>query len=210
MNPLRTLQHNYEERLLPRIIDKVMDQPEVHALRAEVCAGLSGDVVEIGFGSGPNIPHYPAEVERVRAVDPARLGWDLAADRIAASPTKIEFVGLDGQRLPVDDDDADGVLCTWTLCTIPDPGRALDEIRRVLRPGGSLHFVEHGLAHQQKGRTTQRRITPVWKEFAGGCHLDRPTTELLESYGFDVTARRFTMRGSSVLASMTLGIATPN
>lgn len=206
-NLLRSLQRLYEDRVLPRIIDKVMDNPEMHALRAEVCEGLFGEVVEIGFGSGPNIPFYPAEVTRVQAVDPAELGWDLARERIEASPVPIEFVGLDGQSLPIGDGEADSVLCTWTLCTIPDPLQALAEIRRVRKPGGCLHFVEHGLAHQTKGQTAQRRITPVWKEFAGGCHLDRPVIDLMERAGFTVDARRFATQGPRTVGSMYLGTA---
>lgn len=205
---LRPLQRSYEDRVLPRIIDKVMDNAEVHAIRAEVCDGLFGEVVELGFGSGPNVPFYPADVVRVRAVDPAELGWKLAKKRIDASPVSIAFVGLDGQSLPIDDNQADSVLCTWTLCTIPDPLRALEEVQRILKPGGRMHFVEHGLAHQAKGQTAQRRITPIWKQFAGGCHLDRPMIDLMETAGFEVDARRFVSARIKTVGSMYLGTAT--
>lgn len=134
----------YGDRVLPRIVDLALSGKEFARVRARVASTLDGEVVEVGFGSGRNVPHYPATVSRVRAVDPATVGRELAARRVAASPVPVEYVGLDGQHLPLDDASADHVLTTWTLCTIPDVEGALDEIRRVLRPGGALHFVEHG------------------------------------------------------------------
>ncbi|MDH3755041.1 MAG: class I SAM-dependent methyltransferase [Acidimicrobiia bacterium] len=187
-----------------------MDQAPLRELRAEVCAGLAGEIVEIGFGSGANVPFYPSTVTGVRAVDPAALGWELAADRLATSTVPVELVGLDGQTLPVADDTAAAVLCTWTLCTIPDATLALAEIRRVLAPGGALHFVEHGLAHQERGRTAQRRLTPLWKHVAGGCHLDRPIDRLITDAGFDVDVRTFTMKGPKTFGSTYLGTARPS
>src|SRR5688572_13507333 len=136
----------YEEHILPRAVDVLLSGKEFAKLRARVAADLTGEVLEVGFGSGRNVPYYPQAVKRVRAVDPATVGRKLAAKRVAASRVPIEYVGLDGEDLPLEDASVDHVLTTWTLCTIPDVPRALAEIRRVLRPGGALHFLEHGLS----------------------------------------------------------------
>lgn len=125
----------YEAQVLPRLIDVVLSTGEFPGIRARVAAGLGGDVLEIGFGSGRNLPHYPPAVTRVQAVDPAEVGRKLAAGRVADCAAPVEYVGLDGQDLPVDDGSVDHVLTTWTLCTIPDAERALAEVVRVLRPG---------------------------------------------------------------------------
>lgn len=141
-------------------------------------------MLEVGFGSGRNVPHCPATVTRVRAVDPAIAGRALAANRVAASPVPVEYVGLDGEQLPIDDESVDHVLTTWTLCTIPDADRALAEMRRVLRPGGSLQFVEHGRAPQPRVARWQDRLTPIQRRVFGGCHLNRRIDELIERAGF--------------------------
>jgi len=134
----------YGDQILPRLVNRVLGGEEFTRIRGRVAAGLSGEVLEVGFGSGLNVPLYPSDVHRVRAVDPATVGRKLAARRVAASPVPVEYIGLDGQVLPLDSDSVDHVLLTWTLCTIPEVERALQEIYRVLRPGGELHFAEHG------------------------------------------------------------------
>jgi ubiquinone/menaquinone biosynthesis C-methylase UbiE len=177
----------YQDQILPRVTDAVMNRREFAAIRARVSAGLHGEVLEIGFGSGLNVPHYPAAVTRVRAVDPATLGRKLAARRVAASPVPVEYIGLDGQVLPVDSASVDHVLTTWTLCTIPDVERALSEIWRVLRPGGSFHFVEHGRSPDARVAVWQDRLTPLQRRVAGGCHLNRPIDRLVADSGLDLT-----------------------
>ncbi len=177
----------YQDQILPRITDAVMNRRELTAIRARVSAGLHGEVLEIGFGSGLNVPHYPAGVTRVRAVDPATLGRRLAAKRVAASPVPVEYIGLDGQALPVDSASVDHVLTTWTLCTIPDVERALAEACRVLRPGGELHFVEHGRSPDSRVAVWQDRLTPLQRRVAGGCHLNRPIDRLVAGSGLDLT-----------------------
>jgi ubiquinone/menaquinone biosynthesis C-methylase UbiE len=177
----------YGEQIVPRIINLACGLPSNDKLRQRVCAGLSGEVLEIGFGSGLNVPFYPDEVRRVDAVEPADLGWKLAQKRLAASSVPVQRSGLDGQSLPFADASHDFAISTWTLCTIPDAAAALREVRRVLKPGGSLHFVEHGLAPDEGVRRWQRRIEPVQKRLFGGCHLTRPVTQMLETAGFSIT-----------------------
>jgi ubiquinone/menaquinone biosynthesis C-methylase UbiE len=155
-------------------------------LRARVCEGLHGRVIEIGFGSGLNVPFYPETITSVSAVEPADLGWKLAQRRVAASTIPVERGGLDGQSLPFPDDAYDSAISTWTLCTIPDATQALREVRRVLKPGGTLHFVEHGLAPDEKVQRWQHRLNPIEKKVFGGCNLDRPIVDLITGAGFTI------------------------
>lgn len=175
----------YEDKILPRLVDVALGRP-FEKTRAQVAAGLSGQVLEIGFGSGRNVPHYPNTVTRVWAVDPATTAQGIAAKRIAASTVPVDFIGLDGQDLPLPDAGVDHVLITWSLCTIPDAARALAEVHRVLRPGGDLHFVEHGRAADARTARWQDRLTPSWSRIAGGCHLNRPIFDLVAASGLEL------------------------
>ena len=178
-------------------------------LRQRVCDGLEGDVVEIGFGSGLNIPFYPASVSRVSAVEPADIGWKLARKRLEATQVPVERSGLDGQSLPFPDDSFDTALSTWTMCTIPDIDTALLELRRVLKPGGRLHFIEHGLAPDKPVQRWQHRLEPVQKRMFGGCHLTRPIVPLLKNAGFTIRdVDEFYEEGApKFLAADSLGVA---
>ena len=177
----------YSERILPRILDVMCATGDATALRERVCAGLHGEVVELGFGSGLNVPHYPAAVTRVHAIEPSDVAWGLAAKRLGAATVPVERSGLDGQRLPLPDDSCDTALSSWTLCTIPDVATALAELRRVLKPAGTLHFIEHGLAPDEKVQRRQRQFEPLQKRFVGGCHLTRAIPALLTDAGFELT-----------------------
>ena len=173
----------YADQILPRAINLALRGGEFAGPRARAAAGLDGEVLEIGFGSGLNIPYYPAGLTRVQAVDPAAAGRKLAAGRAAGCAVPIEYVGSDAEALPVPDASVDHVLSTWTLCTIPDAMRALAEIRRVLRPGGAFRFVEHGLAPDPGIARLQQRLTPLQRRAFGGCHLNRPIGRLIEDSG---------------------------
>jgi ubiquinone/menaquinone biosynthesis C-methylase UbiE len=177
----------YDEQVLPRFINLVCSTKTVRELRQRVCAGLHGRVVEVGFGSGLNIPHYPAEVTSVAAIEPADTGWKLAGRRVAGAPIPIDRTGLEGQALPLSDNSCDAALSTYTLCTIPDVAAALAELRRVLKPGAAFHFLDHGLAPDEPVRRWQHRLDPLQQRLFGGCHLTRPIADLVSEAGFTIS-----------------------
>src|SRR4051812_40498014 len=179
----------YAEQVVPRIVNIACGTKVVQPLRRRVCEELQGAVVEIGFGSGHNVPFYPTVVSGVSAVEPSDVGWTLASERIKAASVPVRRAGLDGQSLPFEDNSFDAALSTWTLCTIPDADAALREVRRVLQPGGTLHFLEHGLAPEEDEnvRRWQRRLEPMEKRLFNGCHLTRPIVDILKNAGFAIT-----------------------
>ncbi len=200
----------YEDQVVPRLVNALLGNKEFGELRRRVASGLSGQVLEVGFGSGLNVPYYPSSVTRVQAVDPATLGRKLAAGRLAASSVPVEFVGLDGAHLPVESGSIDHVLITWTMCTIPDVATALSEMRRVLRPGGQMHFIEHGLAPDAKVARWQQRLNPLERRLAGGCNLNRPIDELIQQAGFSFDElETFYGKGPKSFSYLYEGVASP-
>lgn len=176
----------YREHVLPRLIDRACGTADLRPWRASVALGLTGTVVEIGFGSGLNLPALPAEVDLVYAVEPAALARRLAERRIVATTARVQHIGLEGEAIPLDDASCDSALSTFTLCTIPDVARALAEVRRVLRPGGRLHFLEHGVSPDPSIAAWQRRIEPMQKRLFDGCHLTRDPAALVRAAGFEI------------------------
>ena len=176
----------YREHVLPRIVDKVMSTKETRRIRERICADLAGDVVEIGFGSGHNVPYYGPQVTGVWAVEPSLLAQRIASKRVEPSPVPVTYAGLDGQRLDLPDDRFDTALSTWTLCTIPDAAAALRELRRVLKPGGRLVFVEHGRSPDAGVRRWQDRLNPIQQKLGGGCNLNRPIDELIRGSELEI------------------------
>jgi SAM-dependent methyltransferase len=176
----------YSQRVVPRVLDKACGMKAVYPLRERVCAGLTGEVIEVGFGSGSNVAFYPATVRQVTAVEPSDVAWRLATKRIAASGVSVQRAGLDGQCLPFDGASFDAALSTWTMCTIPDAVTALQELRRVLKPGAPLHFLEHGLAPDPKVQRWQHRFDPLQGRLFAGCSLSRPIVDLLNQAGFTI------------------------
>ncbi len=177
----------YRRQLQPRLLNATLDTAGAREIRRRVCAGLFGDIVEIGYGSGLNQPHLPAEVRSVAAVEPSAVAWRLSADRRTGSGVAVVVAGLDAQQLPFPDHEFDAALSTWTLCGIGDPVAALQQIRRVLKPGGVLHFVEHGLAPDAGVARWQRRSNALNKRITG-CVLDRDVPALLAESGLETAS----------------------
>jgi len=199
----------YEDRILPHIIELTCGAKPLRKLRDQTCAGLTGEVLEVGFGSGLNVDHYPSEVTSVSAVEPADVGWRMAAKRVSSSPVRIERTGLDGQSLPFADARFDSAVSTFTLCTIPDANAALREIHRVLKPGARLHFLEHGLAPDEKVQRFQRRWEPIQNRVAGGCSVTRPIVEMIRGAGFTIDAvDSFYGKGPKGLSAFSIGTAS--
>lgn len=176
----------YQERVFPRVVNRMMNTQRIREIRGRVCAGLTGHVLEIGFGTGLNLPHMSPAVTALSAVDPMKNGRVLAKVRLAASRVPVDFVGLDGQTIPLEDESVDSALSTWTLCSVPDPVAAVREIRRVLRPGGRLQFVEHGRSPDPRVFAWQQRLNPIQRRLACGCTLDSDIPHIITSGGLSV------------------------
>jgi len=177
----------YDRFVLPYAVHYTCSRRPQLRQRAKVVPAAAGVVLEIGFGSGLNLAYYDAaRVERVLALEPSAEMRRLAAPAVARAPVPVEWIAEPAERLPLAPASVDSVVVTFTLCTIPDVARALGEIRRALRPGGALHFCEHGAAPDPSVRRWQDRLDPIWGWFSGGCHLNRPVPELLRREGFQL------------------------
>jgi SAM-dependent methyltransferase len=178
----------YTDHILPRCIDFALSRPPILEARARITRGLLGDVLEIGFGSGLNLPYYPAEVRKVVALEPSRVALKVARERIAASAIPVEALALSGSRIDLPDASIDAALSTFTLCTIDDLTASLRELRRVLRPRGLLHFLEHGRSPDARVARMQDRLNPLQRFAAGGCNLNRRIDDQLRDAGFCLEA----------------------
>ena len=176
----------YQDQILPRLQNKVMGAKPLRETRGRVCEGLEGVVVEIGFGTGLNASYYTPKITKLVAIEPSKVCMRIAAPRIANAPVPVEYGGLTGEHLDLPSGEFDAALSTWTLCTIPNMDAALAEVRRVLKPGGVFHFVEHGHAPDPSVARWQARIEPPWKHIAGGCHITRRIPDAIERAGFEI------------------------
>lgn len=175
----------YDKYLLPKIVHCACGQNPAMKQREKVVPRAEGLVLEIGIGSGLNIPYYnPEKVDHLWGIDPSREMWAIAASNAKEHHLDAEFIESGAESIPLDDNSADTVVMTYTLCTIPDPGSALHEIQRVLRPGGTLLFCEHGEAPDANIQRWQKRLNPLWYRLGGGCNLNRPIPALLKGAGF--------------------------
>jgi ubiquinone/menaquinone biosynthesis C-methylase UbiE len=174
----------YEQWILPRLLDLALRNKEATRYRTRLVPHARGATVEVGVGSGLNLPFYGEQVERLVAVDPSEELLRMARKRARGMALPIEFIAHTGEALPLADASVDTAVFTFTLCTIPDPLKALREARRVLKPSGELLFAEHGLAPDEGVQRWQRRLNPLWRRIAGGCNLDRKIDELIGAAGF--------------------------
>jgi ubiquinone/menaquinone biosynthesis C-methylase UbiE len=176
----------YEKWILPRFTDLVMRNKEATRFRARVVPAARGTVLEIGIGSGLNLPFYGEGVIRVYGLDPSEELLDMARKIAARAPFPVELLMQSGEEIPLDDGAVDTVVSTWTLCTIPDPIKALKEMKRVLKPSGMFIFAEHGLAPEASVRAWQERLNPLWRKVTGGCNLNRKMDDLIRAAGFSL------------------------
>ena len=177
----------YAQYVLPRLINLAMQGKTAEADRARLIPMASGKVLEIGIGSGLNLPFYNREVEQLDGLDPSLELWQLARSRAARAPFPVEFIRSSAERIPAGDETFDTVVTTWTLCSIPDPAQALREMKRVLRPGGRFLFIEHGRSPDPGVFAWQNRLNPLWRRLAGGCNLNRGIDALIRDAGFAIT-----------------------
>ena len=191
----------YGEHILPHLMTFACSAKPNRKQREKIVPRATGDVLEVGFGSGLNVPHYdPAKVRKIWALEPSPGMRRKAENMLQGTAIDIEFIDLPGEEIPLDDASVDTVLITYTLCTIEDTRRALEGMRRVLKPGGRLLFCEHGLALDENVQRWQKRLNPAWRRIAGGCRLNRDIPALIREGGFDIEVdERMYIPGAKVL-----------
>lgn len=198
----------YQRYVLPKLIDLACAQKPMRELRGRYVPRAHGAVLEIGIGSGHNLPHYGSAVTSVTGLDPAAELTRMARDRAAGLSVPVRMLHVSGEQIPAGDATFDSVVCTWTLCSIPNVYAALREIRRVLKAGGHLYFIEHGLAPERRVARWQHRLEPLWKPLAGGCHLTRRADELIRESGLRIIELDHGYQpGPKVAAFTTHGVA---
>lgn len=200
----------YERRILPRLTDLAMRHQVMHDYRAKIVPQARAQVLEIGAGSGLNLPFYGPQVTQLHALEPSPGLLQMAQAQAQHLSFPVFFLPCSAEAIPLEDASIDTVVMTWTLCTIPDPAQALAEIRRVLRPHGSLLFAEHGCAPDVSVRAWQDRLNPLWRRLAGGCHLNRCIDQLMRDAGLTLTALETGYaNGPRPMAYMYVGQARP-
>lgn len=192
----------YRRYILPPLLDRAMRDRRIARYRAPVLQAASGRVLEIGFGTGVNLKHYPPEIERLEIVEPDAALNSRAVKRIAASSRDVVVHTLSAEQLPFDAQSFDTVVSTFTLCSIADVAAALQEVHRVLKPGGALLFLEHGRSPEPGIARWQQRLTPLQKRLGGGCHLDRPIRTLIEAANLTIDSAQFEERYAPKLPRM--------
>ena len=198
----------YERYIVPKIIDWSMRNKRLSDERRRFVPLASGRVLEIGIGSGLNLPFYSSRVERLFGLEPSTQMRRMASRRIEDAPFPVDFLGLSGEDIPAENETFDTVLSTWTLCTIPDVGRALKEMRRVLKPHGRFIFVEHGRAPERTVALWQDRLNGIWKRLGGGCNLNRRIDALIAEAGFEIAEiDKGYIRGPKPMTFLYRGIA---
>jgi ubiquinone/menaquinone biosynthesis C-methylase UbiE len=176
----------YSDIILPRLCDLAMRNKQLVPYRERVIGAAEGRVLEIGVGSGMNLPFYRPPAREILALEPAPRLMTMARSASRASSMPVTFLEASAEAIPLDKHSVDAIVTTWTLCSIPQAARALAEMRRVVRPGGKLLFVEHGLAPDEGVRRWQEWLTPAWRRISGGCHLNRPIRSMIEAAGFRI------------------------
>lgn len=177
----------YSSYIFPRAMEATMKKEPFTTFRKSLLADVGGQVLEVGFGTGLNIPHYlPDQVQKIMTVDPNPGMSKRARERVEKSPIAVEHHMIGGEKLPMAENTFDAAVSTWTLCSIPNIDQALQEIRRVLKPSGKFYFIEHGLCDEPKLAKWQHRLTPIQKIFGDGCHLNRDMKTLIENQGFEL------------------------
>lgn len=201
----------WTDRILPHLVHRALRSREIGEIRSRYLGGVSGiggTVLEIGFGSGLNLPHFSGETGKLYAVEPSGTAWKLAREAVERAPFPVERIGETAESIPLPDASVDHAVSAFTLCTIPGVEQALAEVRRVLRPGGTFRFVEHGRSPEPRVARWQDRLTPIQKRVAGGCHLNRDIEELIRQAGFRIERLdRFHVSGPKVATHVYAGMA---
>ena len=200
----------YQDCIVPHLIQMAMRQEQLAVYRRRLLSAAEGHVLEIGVGSGLNIPHYGASVADVIGLDPSPKLLSMAEKTIRGLSLPVKLLRGSAEQIPLPDESVDTLVTTWTLCSIPDVVPALSEMRRVLKSNGRFLFVEHGQAPDANVRRWQDRLTPIWRRLAGGCHLNRPIRQLIQKAGFRIE-RMDTgyMKGPKLMTFMYEGVARP-
>lgn len=199
----------WTDRILPRLVHSALRSREIGEVRSRYLGGIDGTLLEIGFGSGLNLPHFSNQIGTLYAVEPSETAWELAREAVERSSFPVERIGGTAESIPLPDASVDHAISAFTLCTIPGVAQALAEVRRVLRPGGTFRFVEHGRSPEPRVARWQDRLTPIQKRVAGGCHLNRDIEELIRGAGFRIERLdRFHVKGPKVATHVYAGSAS--